>query len=90
MQRAKPDGLTYEIHLEISVGKMLDMDRIQGFSVSFSTGSRDGAVLQLLLAGAEGAGIRWVLQSKVPSQDHVGVGPQACGWMCNFLQDGKV
>lgn len=48
------------------------MNYSRGVSVaSFWTGSRDGAVLQLLLAGAEGAGLRRVLQSKVPSQDHV-------------------
>lgn len=70
---------------------MLDKNLIQDVSLnSFLAGSGDRAVLQLLLAGAEGAGIRWVLQSKVPSQDHVGVGPQTCGRMCNFLQDRKV
>lgn len=72
-KRSKRDGS--RLHLGLSRGvysKVLAMDYSRGISVtSFLTGSGDGAVLQLLLAGAEGAGIRWLLQSKVPSQDHV-------------------
>lgn len=53
-------------------------------------GSGDGAVLQFLLTWAEGAGIWRLFQSQVTGQDHVRVGPQTRGWMCNFLQDRKV
>ncbi len=45
------------------------------FFFKLITGSWDGAVLQFLLAWAEGAGIWRVLQSKVTSQNYVRVGP---------------
>ena len=55
-----------------------------------SPGSGDRAVLQLLPAGAEGAGLRGLLQPQVARQDHVRVGPQTRGRMCGVLQDGEV